>query len=136
MGDAGSTQALEGVTAAWGPHVLLRRDLDRRHALVELDALVATMLGVTADELCTIYRTQFAVLHGYDQNTYFYEANGRLVPTSVLQVWRKKGDAITLEDRTAVHPGSGVEYVYELPFANRDREADFREAMARIQELS
>lgn len=119
----------------WTSETPLRGDLDRRNALVEIDALVATMLGVTADELCTIYRTQFAVLHGYDQNTYFYDANGRLVPTSVLQVWRKKGDAITLEERTAVHPGSGVEYVYELPFASRDREADFREAMAAIERL-
>ena len=119
----------------WTSETPLRADLDRRNALVEIDALMATMLGVTADELCTIYRTQFAVLHGYDQNTHFYDANGRLVPTAVLQAWRKRGDAITLEDRTAVHPGSGVEYVYELPFANRDREADFREAMQAIARL-
>ena len=50
------------------------------------------MLGVTADQLCTIYRTQFAVLYGYDHKTYVYDANGRLVPNEVLSVWRKKGD--------------------------------------------
>ena len=38
------------------------------------------MLGVTADQLCTIYRTQFAVLYGYDHKDYVYDANGRLVP--------------------------------------------------------
>ena len=58
----------------------LRIAQDRRQALVEIDALVALMLNVTADQLCTIYRTQFAVLYGYDRNVYFYDANGRLVP--------------------------------------------------------
>ena len=53
------------------------------------------MLGLTAEELCTIYRTQFAVLYGYDHNVYYYDANGRLVPNSVLTVWRKKRDRIT-----------------------------------------
>ena len=77
---------------------------DRRQAQVEIDALVALMLGLTADELCTIYRTQFAVLYGYDRNTYFYDANGRLVPNSVLTVWRKKGDGSAEEERTATNP--------------------------------
>ena len=53
------------------------------------------MLGVTADELCTVYRTQFAVLYGYDHNEYTYDANGRLVPNPVLRAWRSKGDRIT-----------------------------------------
>jgi len=90
-------------------------------------------LGVDIDDLCTIYRTQFAVLHGYDQHDYTYDANGRLVPNSVLSVWRKKGDAITEEERTAVHPGSGIAYTYELPFGTLDREADLRTAYAEFE---
>lgn len=119
----------------WTPETPLRRDVDRRNALVEIDALIATMLGVTADELATIYRTQFAVLHGYDRNDYIYDANGRLVPTHVRQLWRKKGDKLTEEERTATHP-AGTVYTYELPFAPRDREADFHAAMYRLGELS
>jgi methylase of polypeptide subunit release factors len=119
---------LGDVGPEWTPDTPLRRDVDRRNALVEIDALMATMLGVTADELSTIYRTQFAVLHGYDQNDYIYDANGRLVPTQVRQLWRKKGDNLTDAERTATHP-AGTVYTYELPFAPRDREGDFREAL-------
>ncbi len=117
----------------WTVDTPLRRAVDRRNAQVEIDALVALMLDVPVDDLCTIYRTQFAVLYGYDKNAYTYDANGRLVPNSVLTVWRKKGDAITAEERTATHPGSGTDYVYELPFATRDREADFRTAYAEFE---
>ena len=65
--------------------------------------------------------------------SYTYDANGRLVPNSVLTVWRKKGDRITEEERTATHPGSGIDYVYELPFGTLDREADMRTAYAEFE---
>ena len=117
----------------WNENVPLRRAMDRRNALIEIDALVALMLGVSIDDLCTIYRTQFAVLYGYDHHEYTYDVNGRLVPNSVLSVWRKKGDRITEEERTAVHPGSGVAYTYELPFGTLDREADMRAAYAEFE---
>ncbi len=117
--------SLGDVGPEWTPDVPLRRDVDRRNALVEIDALMAVMLGVSADELATIYRTNFAVLYGYDQDTYIFDANGRIVPNSVLTTWRKKGATLTEEERTATHPGSGIAYTYELPFAPRDRESDF-----------
>ncbi|MEV7989043.1 class I SAM-dependent DNA methyltransferase [Micromonospora sp. NPDC085948] len=114
----------------WTPETPLRIAADRRQALVEIDALVALALGLTADELCSIYRTQFAVLRGYDRNVYFYDANGRLVPNSVLTVWRRKGDdRITAEERTATNQ-AGNTYTYELPFVTLDREADMRQAYA------
>lgn len=117
----------------WSSATPLRIAEDRRQAQLEIDAAFALALGVTADELCAVYRTQFAVLYGYDRNSSFYDANGRLVPTSVLQVWRRKGDAITEAERTAVHPGSGVAYTYELPFVTLDREADMRQAYAEFE---
>ena len=119
--------------ASWSSADPLRRDLDRRRAQVEIDALVALALDLTADELSTIYRTQFSVLFGYDRNSYFYDANGRLVPNSVLTTWRKKGDRISEEERTATHP-AGATYTYELPFVTLDREADMRQAYAHFEQ--
>ena len=123
---------LGDVTPLWTVATPLRIAEDRRQALVEIDALVALMLGVTADQLCTIYRTQFAVLYGYDHNSYVYDAKGRLVPNEVLSVWRKKGDTITGAERTATNQ-SGHTYIYELPFRLLDREADMRTAYAEFE---
>src|SRR5699024_9627036 len=50
----------------WSEASPLRLAADRRQAQVEIDALVARVLGVTADELCSIYRTPFPVLYKYD----------------------------------------------------------------------
>ncbi|MDO4900569.1 class I SAM-dependent DNA methyltransferase [Actinomyces sp.] len=119
----------------WTPDVPLRRAEDRRNAQAEVDVMVAMMLGVPIEDLCTIYRTQFAVLYDYDHGrgtgAYVYDANGRQVPTPVRQAWdrrkRPESDAdMPLDERTHTHPGSGVTYVYELPFRTRDRESDFR----------
>ncbi len=118
---------------AWSATTPLRLAIERRQAQVELDALVALTLGLTADELCTIYRTQFAVLYGYDRRVYYYDANGRLVPNSVLTVWRQRGDRITLDERTATNQ-AGNTYIYELPFVTLDREADMRAAYASFEQ--
>ncbi|OBG06224.1 Eco57I restriction-modification methylase domain-containing protein [Mycolicibacter sinensis] len=122
-------QPLGAIEPDWAHDTPLRIAADRRQALVEIDALVALGLGLTADELCTVYRTQFPVLYGYDRNTYLYDINGRLVPYEVLSVWRKKGDDLTAEERTATN-AAGNTYTYELPFRFLDREADMRTAYA------
>jgi hypothetical protein len=130
---------LGNVTPNWSPRTPLRLDLERRNAQVEIDALVAIMLDISANELCIVYRTQFAVLYGYDRDVYYYDANGRLVPNPVLSVWRRKGEAITGAERTHTN-ASGRTYVYELPFRTFDREQDMRTAYAeferRLQERS
>ena len=45
-----------------------------------------------------------------------------------LQAKLGDGEELSVADRTWVHPQSGVEYVYEFPFRQLDREADIREA--------
>jgi hypothetical protein len=123
---------LADVNAVWTVEGPLRRASDRRQALVELDALVALSMGLPVDQLCTIYRTQFPVLYGYDHKAYTYDANGRAVPNAVLTVWRRKGDGTTDQERTATN-ASGNTYTYELPFVTLDREADMRTAYAEFE---
>jgi len=119
----------------WTADTPLRRAEDRRNAQAEIDVMVAMMLGVPIEDLCTIYRTQFAVLYDYDhgrgQGAYVYDANGRQLPTPVRRAWEKRqrptsNEDMPLSERTHTHPGSGVSYVYDLPFRIRDRESDFR----------
>ena len=119
----------------WTADTPLRRAEDRRNAQAEIDVMVSMMLEVPIEDLCTIYRTQFAVLYDYDhgrgQGAYVYDANGRQVPTPVRQAWEKRkrptsNEDMPLSERTHTHPGSGVSYVYDLPFRIRDRESDFR----------
>ena len=116
----------------WTHDIPLRIAADRRQALVEIDALVALGLGLSADELCTVYRTQFPVLYGYDRKTYLYDANGRLVPGEILTQWRIKGDNLTEEERTATNQ-AGNTYIYDPPLRFLDREADMRQAYSEFE---
>ncbi|WP_375430824.1 restriction endonuclease [uncultured Friedmanniella sp.] len=124
--------ALGDIGPHWTPATPLRIAADRRQAQVEIDALVALMLGVSADELCTVYRTQFAVLYGYDHDEYTFDALGRIVPNAVLKVWRAKGERISADERTHTN-GAGFTYAYELPYGILDREADLRRAYAEFE---
>ena len=119
----------------WTADTPLRRAEDRRNAQAEIDVMVPMMLGVPIEDLCTVYRTQFAVLYDYDhgrgQGAYVYDANGRQLPTPVRKAWENRkrptsNEDMPLSERTHTHPSSGVSYVYDLPFRIRDRESDFR----------
>lgn len=132
--------ALNSVGPKWTASTALRLAADRRQALVEIDALVALMLGVTADELCTVYRTQFPVLYGYDRGLdrktqYWYDRNGRLVPLAVRKAWQQaedKGYDVDPADLVATND-AGYEYSYAPPFTLLNREADMRAAYAEFE---
>ena len=112
------SQPLCDVAQEWTMTTPLRRDAERRQALVEIDALAAVMLGITAEELCAIYRTQFGVLRKYER-VMQHDANGRQVPKEVLKDVERWGSRADLGR-------------YELPFTPVDREAEMTLAHAEL----
>ncbi|WP_329054186.1 class I SAM-dependent DNA methyltransferase [Streptomyces violaceus] len=68
----------QGVGPTWTRDTPLRTEFARRAALVEIDALVAVWLGISADELVAMYNARFPVLQQYEENMWF-DATGRRI---------------------------------------------------------
>lgn len=132
------------LTSEWTWDTPLRTDYERRQALVEIDVLTAMALGMTLEQLKTIYRIQFPVLQSYEADTW-YDANGRITFTnnrSLVGVgFDRKEFELNMKDASAgkkfyrtiiddTMPGGPVERTieYVAPFDRCDREQDYETA--------
>ncbi|MDO5138622.1 MAG: class I SAM-dependent DNA methyltransferase, partial [Oscillospiraceae bacterium] len=135
------------LTHKWNLKTPLRKDYVRRQALIELDVLTAMGLGITLDQLKTIYKIQFPVLQSYEDDTW-YDYNGRIVFTNNRSLTgigfpRKEWESIknvkegtftrTITDDTL--PGGPIERTieYVAPFDRCDREKDYEEVWANFE---
>ena len=128
----------------------LRDSWSKDDPRVEIDVLTAMALGMTLDQLKTIYRIQFPVLQQYEADTW-YDANGRIVFTTNRGLtgvgfdrkeWENgtKGAPAgkkfyrTITDDT--QPGGPVQRTieYVAPFDRCDREKDYETAWRFFEE--
>jgi hypothetical protein len=142
------------LTPTWQSNCALHNDFARRQALVEIDVLISMVIGLTLDELKTIYRIQFPVMKQYSEDTW-YSANGRIAFTnskglSGIGFPRKasntdpigwddiKGMESGIVERKIIDdtiPGGPIErtITYEAPFDRCDREKDYALAWAEFE---
>lgn len=138
-----SNQHFLSLRPEWSRNSALRTDYERRQALIEIDVLVSMELGLTVEELCSIYRIQFPVLRHNERNTW-YDCHGRIVfldgdqkyGLSTPEWKRKRGQQRverTVTDDTLPTGPRQRTVVYDAPFDQCDREADYRTAWAEFE---
>ena len=139
----------ENSSGTWKYDGILRSDYLRRQALVEIDVLVAMALGMSLNELKTIYKIQFPVLTKYEDDTW-YDANGRIVFSAKNYgdlVYKRPEWEHGVKDASTgqkfyrniiddTKPGGPVERTieYVAPFDRCDREQDYETAWRFFEE--
>ena len=135
------------LTEMWDVNIPLRNDFERRMALVEIDVISAMAIGLTLDELVTIYESRFDVLKKNEDNT-FYDKTGRIVYTKNAgltgvgvdtPIWTsicnlKDGDFYDhLIEKNELYNGNIIRYY--APFVACDRIEDYRIAWEHFEKV-
>lgn len=125
----------DAITPEWNYATPLRTERERRAALVELDAMVALWLGMTAEQLVAIYRSRYPVLSDYEAQMWF-DANGRKIAGNhnTFGYGQTKEHFKQLQDHLDPEINGPVPDGYAAPFYKTDREAEYRQAHAAFAE--
>ncbi|MEU8995043.1 DNA methyltransferase [Streptomyces caniferus] len=120
-----------GVTPEWADVSPLRSEFARRAALVEIDALVAVWLGISADELVAMYDVRFPVLQQYEESTWF-DGDGRRIASAKARGYGQSPEAWK---QLSAHPdfpegGANVPAGYTAPLYRANRREELRAAHA------
>lgn len=138
------------LTEDWSHNSALRTDYERRWAMIELDVLVALLMGLSLSDLLAIYRIYFPVLKQNEEDTW-YDVNGRIVFTTNATLtgvgldrkeWEGNvkgamdGMVFTREIEDDTMPGGPVKRTieYVAPFDKCDREQDYETAWRFFEE--
>lgn len=148
------------LTESWTHSTPLRNYFERRQALVEIDVLTAMALGLSLDNLETIYTIYFPVLQQNENDTW-YDAEGKIVFTCSKGLtgvgldrpaWNAmRGNPITDADGIIIaYEGAEPQYTHTIdprkselyggqqqtfiaPYNRCDRIADYRTAWAHFE---
>jgi len=143
--------------AVWHRRAGLRTEFARRMALVEIDVLVAQVLGLSLDQLIEIYGIYFPVLQENEAGTW-YDQNGRIVWTCSKGLpgvgwlderkkspgraaWQKvlaeKPEELTCTAIDDTQPSGPREVTRHFigPFTNCDRIEDYKRAWSHFERL-
>ena len=138
------------MTVSWNENFPIYNDYGRRQLMIEIDVLVARLLGITLAQLKSIYEIQFPIMQQYEADTW-YDANGRITFTnnrSLVGVgFDRKEFELNMKDAPAgkkfyrtimddTMPGGPVERTieYVAPFDRCDREQDYETAWKFFEE--
>lgn len=150
------------LTESWTHSTPLRNYFERRQALVEIDVLTAMALGLSLDNLQTIYTIYFPVLQQNENDTW-YDAEGKIVFTCSKGLtgvgldrpaWNAmRGNPITDADGIIIaYEGAEPQYTHTIdprkselyggqqqtfiaPYNRCDRIADYRTAWAHFEKI-
>lgn len=127
-------QPLHSVTPDWNHDTPLRTERARRAALVEIDALVAVWLGVSADALAAMYKARFPIMQDFDAVTWF-DANERKIAGNRYtygcgQTRQDYEQFVAYDKGERSEPPEG----YTAPFYKANREEEMRAAHAVFEE--
>ncbi|MFI8163348.1 hypothetical protein ACIF6I_29480 [Streptomyces microflavus] len=139
---------LHQVELSWNHGTPLRTEYARRSALVEIDALVAVWLGVSADALATMFNSRLPIMRGFDEVTWFDAAERKIAGDRYTfghgqdKYHWKQFEAYMADPFFSDHqadpatspvPETPVPDGYTAPFYKADRETEMREAHAYFQ---